>query len=183
MTTGSNSLLNALSQVPGMTLDQAASLLKTTPPRARKLLRALKRTGVVHEARLQVRRVTLLGPLYVSSGLPLTKQEAAELAGLLRSRYGAVTIQSVYSVGRFRRPLQVDHELGVAAVFLWYRAHRPTWTWIGESPLRGARVPDATAFGLEREAIAIDFAGEYRAPKLEAIASYYARRGTIFELW
>jgi hypothetical protein len=177
-------LLDGLGKVPGMTLDQAARFLGTGEEAAARVLRKFIRQGVVQRRRFQLRRVDVEpGPLFTSRGVGASHVQASEIASLIRDRYGEASSESVYSLGPFRRPHQVDHEISVTAVYLWYRSNRPEWTWLAESPRRGARVPDATVVSPEGEQVAIDFAGEYRGGKIADISFFYASRGAAFELW
>jgi DNA-binding transcriptional ArsR family regulator len=175
-------ILDALEHVPGLTREQASALLGDRS-RAMRALSSLLVAGIVTQQAFQVRRTVIGSPLCRLDGDRLRADELRALAGKIRHRYGEAVIEDVYSLGTFRRPLQVDHEIAVSDVFLRYRELWPDWRWVGERPMRGVLVPDATVVSNSGEARAIDFVAEYREPKLQQIVNFYASQGQAIELW
>lgn len=175
-------ILEALTHVPGATVDQVRRIV--TDEEVPRILGSLVQKRIVDRRRFQVRRVNVdEGPLIELVDKPLDAQAAGALAHLIRHRYGRAEIDDVYSLGPFRRPLQVDHELGVTEVYIWYRINHPSWPWRPENPRRGAHVPDGIVTRPDGAEIAIDFAGEYRAPKLLRLSQTYASSRMSLELW
>lgn len=92
-----------------------------------------------------------------------------------------------------RRPRasEATHDLHVAAVYLWYRAHRPAEaaTWAAEDARHtrktraGQVVPDAAVRERGGGMRLVDFAGEYRRDKLERFHAYCSARELPYELW
>lgn len=175
-------LIASLERVPGATRDQLEQLLGTSS--AGSLLTDLEKRGIVQRRWFQVRRVERMdGPLIALNGESISREDASRIAASVRKRYGSPAMAEVFSLGPLRRPCQIDHEIGVTDVFLWYRRNRADWRWVGESPKRGERIPDATAVSRLGEVVAIDFAGEYRSAKIRALATDYAFQGSALELW
>jgi len=93
--------------------------------------------------------------------------------------------------GPLRQPLQVEHDLGTAAMFFGRNQLDPeTWDhWLGEDILRystGPRqnVPDAalcSSNGTIR--LAIEFGGAYSADRLRRFHQQCLRRSIPYELW
>ena len=171
-------IVAALQSVPAMTHNQLQRWLPHDFDMDAVLAQLIRR-GLIRAAQFMVRTVDISdGPLAVFPGADRAN-DAKALAGRVRKRYGLPRKTVVYSLGELRRPLQIDHEIGVAEVYLWYAANRPEWSWTPETPRRGALVPDATVIAPDGRRIAIDFIAEYRRPKLESIAA----SGVDYELW
>lgn len=177
-------ILEHLENIPGLTAE-LAFLLSVYPSvaAAGRGLRRLERARMVHGADYIVRSVQIAGPLHrePEDG----EVNANELERTIRNRYGAPKSERVFSLGAFRRPSQVDHELGVARAYVWFQEHRAPhgWRWIAERPRRGGLVADAFFQNPEGELIAMDFCGEYRANKVSRISSFWSARGTPLELF
>lgn len=93
--------------------------------------------------------------------------------------------------GKLRQPWQIQHDLGVASVYLHYRNHYPDLAlrWIGEDIYRRdlvrqsrEKVADAflmTATGrIER---AIELVGDYSTARLREFHDYWSRRHVAYE--
>ncbi|MCA9150047.1 MAG: hypothetical protein KDA92_12130 [Planctomycetales bacterium] len=94
--------------------------------------------------------------------------------------------------GHAKRPLatQVSHDLGVAAIWLWYCQNRPDHvaTWRGEDMLtnneHGQSVPDAVLVGRdERPAVWIEFGGDYAKDRVSAFHDSAASLAASYQIW
>ncbi len=94
--------------------------------------------------------------------------------------------------GRLRQPLQVAHDLGVAAVYFnRLSAGRQGVDWIGEDryrrefkPARREKVADAVELTPSGEITrAIEFGGAYPARRVMDFHRYWSRRQVPYELW
>ena len=94
--------------------------------------------------------------------------------------------------GRLMQPLQVQHDVGVAAVYCLFLQDRPEEAdrWIGEdqyrrlAPKRIPKVPDAVVLGADgRIERAIEFGGRYSARRLRSLHRAFERRGLPYEIY
>lgn len=92
--------------------------------------------------------------------------------------------------GALQQPTQATHDLGVAAVWLRFRALQPTWAaaWRGEDQLahtrRGEKLPDAFLVdGAGAVAAVIEFGGGYSAERVAAFHDDCAGRNLPYQLW
>lgn len=133
----------------------------------------------------------LSAPVYSEAEGPLN---ANAVAKLIRQRWKGVEpeVETVYFLGsQILRPAHIEHDLHVTDMFLHYRKVRPDLTWISEKQYTdafGARRRGLNPDGalLDRSGsvvLVLDFVSSYRAPKLKAIAAYWNRINTPFELW
>lgn len=94
--------------------------------------------------------------------------------------------------GRIRQPLQVQHDIGVAAMFFSRKAlvsdHRSAW--VGEDVVRklpttlGAKVPDALLLGAGLKPVkAIEFGGSYSKRRLQVFHDYCESHRLPYEIW
>lgn len=90
--------------------------------------------------------------------------------------------------GRLRQRLQLEHDLGVAAVFFLLSSKRQT-TWMGEDHFRTEplsqklnRVPDAV-LRRSRRLTAIEFGGRYDQRKLMRFHREMKRKGVRYEIY
>lgn len=91
---------------------------------------------------------------------------------------------------RLKNPSQSSHDLGVAAVWLWFRRTSPAWAeaWQGEDlwadSRRGEKLPDAFIVGRDSEPVcAIEFGGSYDATRVEAFHDDCADRDLPYQIW
>ena len=95
------------------------------------------------------------------------------------------------SGGRPRQPLQIEHDLGVAATYFRRRTLFPADArrWLGEDQLRtalqpGLKVPDAVLLNqagrIER---AIEYGGQYSLDRLLAFCRYCRANQWGYEIW
>ena len=99
--------------------------------------------------------------------------------------------------GRLRKPLQIEHDLGVAAVF-FARLGRDRTTpqrWQGEDaycrlrrPTRGQKIPDAVLLASDdanesRFEMVIDYLSLYPPARLRDFHRYWSARKTHYEWW
>ena len=93
--------------------------------------------------------------------------------------------------GAIPQPLQVDHDLGVSAVYLRYWQHEPELAarWLGEDAghkhSTGEKNPDAFILREDRSTVArvIEFGGAYPAERVQAFHEHCEREGLAYELW
>jgi len=94
--------------------------------------------------------------------------------------------------GRLRQPLQVQHDLGVAAVYVSRRSQPCSdKQWIGEDAYRSllrssdrSKIPDALIVDQHnRICRAIEFGGLYSPARLEGFHRYWAKKGIPYEIW
>jgi hypothetical protein len=85
---------------------------------------------------------------------------------------------------------QVTHDLGVAAVWLWFQVNAPTLAavWVGEDMLapdrRAETLPDAALFGVDGNPdTLIEFGGSYRAARIAEFHDDCAMRGIGYQIW
>lgn len=93
---------------------------------------------------------------------------------------------------RLRQPWQVQHDLGVTAVYLQLRRHTPEVAkrWLGEDlyrrehrQRRGEKIADGFILnGIGNVERAIEFVGDYDAQRLESFHDYWSARRTPYEL-
>lgn len=93
--------------------------------------------------------------------------------------------------GGLRQPLQVQHDLGVAEIFVRRSSHAGQ-VWIGEDAYRAfwpaernAKVPDAVILNTEEQVVrVIEFGGRYTRQRLEEFHRFWAiRKATPYEIW
>lgn len=182
---------------------QLADGLGLSLPQVQRMLRRLRRQGLVHTWRTTSLRLDLAGPLanFERGG------EVADfkpLAWQLRKRWQQsprVSVRVCWAShaatelvggvgGRLRQPLQLDHDLGVAEI--WARRRKQAnVTWISEDIFRSwylrdkhAKVPDALLLNLERTKVlrVLEFGGQYAARRLKNFHRYWASRAP-YEIW
>ena len=93
--------------------------------------------------------------------------------------------------GRIKHPFQIQHDVGVAEMYLAVRRHRPAMLrhWIGEDRLAPYRLrqklPDAVlARGpAESPHLILEFGGRYDKRRLAAFHDDALIRGTPYEIW
>lgn len=99
--------------------------------------------------------------------------------------------------GRLRKPLQIEHDLGVAAVFFARHILDPTSArqWQGEDaycrlrrPTRGQKIPDAVLISREsncegRIETVLDYLSLYPPARLRDFHRYWSARNTRYEWW
>ena len=128
------------------------------------------------------------------------------IAWQLRRRYSAAPTARVWVAwatreavalvggvgGRLRQPVQLQHDLGVTAVYV---ARQPQASmhrsWIGEdayrtlvgAPKRG-KIPDALIVDPDYQVCrAIEFGGLYGPKRLKSFHRYWARKRIPYEIW
>lgn len=94
------------------------------------------------------------------------------------------------SGGRLSHPLQVNHDLHVAAIFLRLLRESPLEAsgWISEDTLartrRGQKLPDAEIYDPDGRLIkVIEFGGAYSADRCRMVHADCAERNLPYELW
>ncbi len=95
--------------------------------------------------------------------------------------------------GQLRKPLQVEHDLGVAAIYFarYQKTVGTTESWIGEDayarlrrPGRGQKRPDAAIVDREGHiAKVLDYLSLYPPAHLRGFHHYWAARNTRYEWW
>lgn len=85
---------------------------------------------------------------------------------------------------------QVTHDLGVAAVWLWFQVNAPRLAaaWCGEDMIapdrRGETLPDAVLLGPDGEpATMIEFGGSYGPRRITEFHDDAAMRGLPYQIW
>jgi hypothetical protein len=182
-------------KVSGMTLSQVVRFFNGDAALAARVVRALERRGLVHSSLFAVRALpSPARPIFRSWEGGATP---AELERLLRRREDAPLVtERLFFIGEeFRRPGHINHEVGLAEVFLKYKDAPGGIEWIGEREIYPRRrpfgsdviirVPDAVIVTPAGN-FAVDFSGTYRAGKLSEIIKYYASNSAYVggvELW
>jgi len=172
-----------LEELPGVTLAQAQALLNLSEPETLRLLRKLEREGRLTRERFSVRSVPeLSGPLWSSASGEVFN--ATRLESRIRGRYGEPQHVWAWSLHGVKRPLQIDHEIALSSVRVWYAKNRPDFRWVGERPRRGGLVPDATVIG-PHGPVTVELVGQYRSPALREIFTHYQEEAqkVPLELW
>lgn len=170
---------------------------------ARRRMRRLVELGLVERHAVLARPLPdLLSPL-VQWHPGQTEPDAGHVAFELQSRWKYRSLRSTvlytptkttveHFGGRVKRPLstQVSHDLGVAAIWLWYCEHHfdRIATWRGEDTLsdveHGQSVPDAVLLGRdERPAVWIEFGGDYTADRVAAFHDSAASQFVSYQIW
>ncbi len=94
--------------------------------------------------------------------------------------------------GRIRQPLQIQHDLGVAAMFFSRQAFiaEKNCVWIGEDIVRKlplslrSKIPDALLVSAElKPKRAIEFGGSYSKQRLQAFHDYCKSNRLPYEIW
>lgn len=99
--------------------------------------------------------------------------------------------------GRIRQPLQVQHDLGVAAMYFCRSAFAvdPSAVWVGEDVVRrlrakkgaagmGSKVPDAILLGPGlKPRRAIEFGGSYSPQRLHKFHDFCESQRLPYEIW
>ena len=92
--------------------------------------------------------------------------------------------------GELKNPLQATHDLGVAAVWLHFDAHKPELAdaWQGEDLMahtrRGEKCPDAFIVDEAGEVMCVvEFGGAYDAERVRAFHHDCASRGLAYQIW
>ena len=95
--------------------------------------------------------------------------------------------------GRLRKPLQVEHDLGVAAFYFARCQYAPASPehWIGEDlyarlrpMVRNQKRPDAALVDREGHVVAaLDYLSLYPPARLRSFHHYWAARNTRYEWW
>lgn len=85
---------------------------------------------------------------------------------------------------------QVSHDLGVSAVWLWFRCNHPGYAkaWRGENLITdsepGQAMPDAVLLDSNDEpAMLIEFGGDYEADRIAAFHDDAVLRGLPYQIW
>jgi len=85
---------------------------------------------------------------------------------------------------------QVTHDLGVAAIWLWFQVNEPCLAaaWSGEDMFaqdrRGETLPDAAILGVDGEPITmIEFGGSYGPSRIAEFHDDCAMRGLAYQIW
>ncbi len=183
-----------------------ASQLAVTAPRAKSCLLRLSRSGQLGRKTLPVAIPKLTGPLVAwSPGQSAPDFEA--IAWAARKRL-AVAVQRREVVmwasdwatrrvggigGPLRKPLQVEHDLGVAAIFFARSssAFNTFDSWLGEDqyarlrrPVRGQKRPDAVLVDKAGHlTLVLDYLSLYPPAHLRSFHHYWADRNTRYEWW
>jgi len=170
---------------------------------ARRRLRRFVEQGLI-ERRVALARPLpdLLGPICQwQPGQP--DPDAGRIAFHLQSRWRYQALRSTvvfvptrtvidHFGGRGKATLssQVSHDLGVAAVWLWFYGHRPNSAraWRGEDLLteneRGQSLPDAVLIGHDDQpAMLIEFGGDYGTDRISAFHDDAVLRGLPYQIW
>lgn len=94
--------------------------------------------------------------------------------------------------GRIRQPLQVQHDIGVAAMFFSRQAAvaDKRSVWVGEDVVRrletrlGTKIPDALLMGSDLQPRrAIEFGGSYSKKRLQSFHHYCESHRLPYEIW
>lgn len=94
--------------------------------------------------------------------------------------------------GRIRQPLQVQHDIGVAAMFFCRASYSfdSRSVWVGEDVVRrirqdiGAKVPDALLIGAGlKPRRAIEFGGSYSPERLQRFHDFCESQRLPYEIW
>lgn len=114
----------------------------------------------------------------------------------------AIRVRALWSTGgalrvvggvesQLRKPLQIEHDLGVASMYFACHRRVGDGQWCGEDafrmcrrPTRGQRSPDAVL--LDREGgvlLVLDYLTAYSAPRLRKFHHYWAARRTPYQWW
>jgi hypothetical protein len=205
-----NQILRALTlKVRLFSLEQLASAWWTATrsgrDNARKRMAALSELGLVARLRPLARPLPQpIGPLAVwKPGDP--KPGLGELAWTLQSRWEtpprtttclvatrrAPSLFGGKGQGEIKQEHQVTHDLGVAAVYLFYRTERPEdeKNWIGEDILRPyyrkRKLPDAVlaASPTATPEVVVEYGGAYDVRRLTAFHRDCAAKNQPYELW
>jgi hypothetical protein len=175
-------------------------------PTACRLLRRWQSLGLVDRRVLTVSLIEVTEPLVLSHPCDVSPDFDA-LAWQLESRWTNVLPRRIVVnwatpraaklyggiSGRFRQPLQIQHDLGTAAAYFRRLKTDPkaAAAWIGEDvyrrdfPIRKrAKVPDAVQideFG--RVSLAIEFGGAYSASRLRRFHQFCSQAHLPYEVW
>lgn len=199
-------LLEALTlRVRLLTVRQAArTWWRSDESNTRRRLRELEGAGLLAPIRLVARpELELHSPLFewrptepspefgaLSYRLQSRWKEPASSTPAVMATEGAAN----FFGGYFRSvPKRVEHthDVHLASVYLWYKAHRPQLAtqWVSEAWIKqsrpdapGEKLPDAmirTPYG----STIVDFGGSYTKQKLADFHAFCVRRSTPYELW
>lgn len=147
---------------------------------------------------------TLHDPIFTwSPGRPAPDFESVAWAAAERTRTTPTTrVRVLWSTAdtlrmvggvetRLRKPLQIEHDLGVAAMHFAFRRSIGDGVWCGEDafrvwrrPTRGQKSPDAVV--LDREgsvSLVLDYLTAYSAPRLRRFHHYWAARRKPYQWW
>lgn len=162
-------LFRALAMFP-MTLGQIEALIGRDVVSS--ALRTLDRRGLLTVTTFDVGTIARVEvePLFsTASGKIVT---ATDIAKQTRDRYGSSQVRTdVFSVGEVGKPGQLQHELGLASVYVTLRRRRPDWTI--EIPRRGQSVLDFDLVAMAPSGlrVGIEYAGEYRSERIRELLS------------
>lgn len=197
-------------QLRAVTTDQLVQLLANACDadelEARKALRCLSRSGLVTSRRLVVSAPVLGTPLYSwrpRQPVPHVGAVAWAASQRLAARRPVPTnvhwatpraVRRCGGVGgRLRKPLQLDHDLGVAAALVARADRFPTamTCWVGEdlyvnlgATARREKVPDAVELGEDgRPVLAIDYISDYPSRRLQEFHDFWSLRRVRYEWW
>jgi hypothetical protein len=181
--------------------DQLANGLGVGLRRLIRVRRRLENLQLLQSWKTGIPRYELAGPLEwfgVGDALP----DFGSIAWQLRKRFEHVRMAPARVVwataraarivggvgGRLRRPLQLDHDLGVAEIWT-QRTLETDRRWISEDIFRSwfvseRKVPDALLLDASGKQIklVLEFGGQYSRKRLEAFHRYWASRAP-YEIW
>jgi hypothetical protein len=102
----------------------------------------------------------------------------------------AIDLFGARSAGRLKNPLQAQHDLALAEVYLWFLNHRPELAaaWVGEDQIphkrRREKLPDAYIMSPARRPLRlIEQGGGYDKRRVRAFHRYAASQNLPYELW
>lgn len=170
---------------------------------ARRRLRRFVELGLIHRTVALARPLPeLLAPIVKwQPGQP--EPDAAQVAFELQSRWRYQAMRSTVVVaptktvtdhfgGRHKGTInsQVSHDLGVAAVWLWFWCYQPRWAdaWRSEDMLTGFElgesVPDAVLVDKHEEPIVlIEYGGDYSAERVANFHDSAAQKSLPYQIW
>lgn len=179
-------------------------------PAALTVLRGLRRCRLLCSQRLPIALPELSGPLVswrpgrLAPDFNAVAWSAAKRLADTRPRRQRVYWASPLATrrmggggGRLSKPLQVEHDLGVAAIYFARLRVDPTTTarWQGEDayarlrrPTRGHKKPDAVLLTTSddnegRFDLVLDYLSLYPPARLRAFHHYWSARNTRYEWW
>ena len=180
---------------------QLANALKTNTSRIRRACRELKQRELVFSRNLLAMEYQLTGPLVASESIG-TVVDFGQIAWQMQRRWrDTVRVRTrviwaskfatrvVGGVGGRLRPLQLEHDLGVAEVFS-RRESRIAGNWISEDVFRAywnvarrSKIPDAIIVDAnDHVQRVIEFGGRYSRQRLEEFHRFWAGR-VPYEIW
>ncbi len=170
---------------------------------ARRRLRRFASVGLVAKSSLMVRPLPdMLSPVCTwKPGYPKPDCSAVSFQLQSRWRFRALRSTVVYRatpllidhLGGQQKSMvstQVSHDLGVAAVWLWFHRHQPrsASAWVGEDMIEDVpshqSQPDAVLVDEQSEpAMLIEFGGDYSAERISTFHEDAVLRGLPYQIW